>query len=267
MPFDVVGFTEATPGTGTPNVAVALGENFYTIIEGDWILVKWPWLLEAIYEAASTPAQLIVDMPELKPWYSFIKACLNGDLDPTQGLSNFAGRPLPLYKIGGQLRCQSRNGTDEANLAGLWMGDGKITQAMLDGVNATHTLRGYSATAQVAYTWTRLTMTWDNVLQEGLYAVVGMRAAAYKAAGPANGLARLMFQTAPASGWRPGVPMAIMEGDKIEYMSIYEHPCFPWKWPLMSGISFVHYQIPGVEVLSTIANTAHLVELELQKIG
>jgi len=275
MGFDLVGFEEATPGTGTPNLAVALGENLYTVVNTDWILVKHPYLLMVQYAAVSTPGQAIVDMPELKPWYSFIKAADLNDVDPQQGLSSFAGRPLPLwdilggkgFKAGAQLRCMTRNGTDEENLIGLWMGDGRITQAMLDSVNPTHTLRGYSDTDQVALTWTTLSMVWDNVLPEGEYAVVGMRCAAYKSSGPEHGLARLIFQTAPSAGFRPGVPMALMEADSIEYMSTNDWPTFPWKWPLLNVNRFLHTQIPNVEVLSGIANTDHLVELELEKVA
>jgi len=276
LPFDLVGFAEATPGTGTPNIAVALGEDFFTIVAGDWILVKEKYLLLAEYLSTSTPAQLQVDMPELKPWYSFIKAGLLADLDPTEALTYQAARPLPLWDILGgkgfkpdaQLRCMSRNATDEVTLAGLWMGSGKITRAMEDAVEPTHTLRGTSATVQVAYTWTVKVMTWDNQLPEGKYCVVGMRAGVYKASGPALGLARLRFQVAPASGYRPGVPSAIMEGACIEYMSVHEWPTFPWKWPVSNEYNcFRHTQLPGVETLSPAADTSTVIELELQKVA
>lgn len=277
MGFDVVGFCETAPGTGTPNIAVALGENFYTVVNGDWILVKNPLLLAAKYVAASTPAQLQIDMPELKPWYSMIKAGLAADVDDGVSLSLLHGRPLPLwdtiagkgFKAGGQLRVMSRNATDDATIVGLWMGTERITQAMLDAVSPTQTLRGVSTTDQVVNTWTTLTTTWDNVLAEGRYAVVGMRAGAYKASGPSNGLARLIFKSGPSAGHRPGVPMALAEAAAIEYMSVYEEASFPWQWPLFGQTinTFLHTEIPNVEVLAASANTDHLVELVLQKVG
>ena len=69
------------------------------------------------------------------------------------------GRPLPL-RPDTSLWADEVNATDEDILIGLLVGNGKITQSMLDKVTPDHYIHGTSATTLTADTWTLCPMVW-----------------------------------------------------------------------------------------------------------
>jgi len=265
MPFDIIGFTEATPGTGTVNIAAGLGDNFYHVT-GDDIIVRADahYLLGLFTAAASTGGRSRLRQPSLAIDYEFLKCCLTTDLDPIQGFEDLRGTPLPLIP-NEKLNALLTNATDEDALIAAIIGNGKITQAALDAVNPTHQLSGYADTTITAFTWSPVTITWNQDLPKGQYAVVGMRVGLYVAS-IESAIARLTGLKGPGAAWRPGVLCASMEADHEEYQSITHEP---WtKWPLMQEISFPHDQPPNIEVLmATTAATDENIELLLQKIA
>lgn len=265
MPFDVIGFSEATPGTGTVFVAGAALDSLFSVSGDDINLKAAPkrqYLLGVLYAAESTGARALVRQPSLQLDHEFHKCALTPDLDPTQGWAHHFARPLPL--VGNEkVNALSVNATDEDTIIGLLVGNAKITQAMLDAVNPTHKITGYGDTTITANSWTQCAITWNQDLPEGTYAVVGMRAGVFLAANAWAALARLLIPG--KTEWRPGVPCAVMEADHEEYQSItYE----PWvKWPKMSGIQITNKTMPNIEVLSPAAHTDENVELLLEKIA
>lgn len=266
MPFDVIVFGEATPGTGTPNIAAAAGDQLYKV-SGDDITIqpKATWLLGTLCFAASTGGRHRLKQPSEALYYEFIKCCLQADNDPSEGFTNLLGRPLPLFP-NEKLNVSIGNATDEQDFVAAFVGNGRITQAMLDSINPTHCIVGSSDTDLVANTWTTLTMTWNQDLPKGMYAVVGMKAGFYKSSGPGLGVARLILSEPQAAAWRPGVPAAVIEADSIEFQSIPDDVPF-WKWPLMGEIVFPHDKLPSIEAVSGIAMTDSVYELLLQKVG
>lgn len=265
MPFDVIAFGEATPGTGTPGIAAVSGDTLYRTSGDDiYIQQKAPFVLGAMAFAASTGGKTRLKQPSLPLYYEFIKCCLQADNDPMQGFTDLLNRPLVLVP-GEKLNAYVVNATDEQNMVILFVGDGKITQAMVDAAAITHLISGIADTSLTANTWSALTMTWDQDLPEGKYQVVGMKAAAYKASGPGLGAARLVFSEPEAAAWRPGVPLVIMEGDKVEIQSIARFPLA--QWPNMPNIVFRHDKLPTVEMVSGIAMTDERIELALAKVA
>lgn len=266
MPFDVIGFAEATPGTGTPAIAAASGDTLYRT-SGDDIYVqqKAPLLLGLLAAGAATAGRARLKQPSMPLYYEFAKSCLVENVDdPSDGFSDIKNRPLMLVP-GEKLNVYLQNAADEAALIALFLGDGKITQQMLDAVSMTHIITGYADTTLTAYTWSTLTMTWDQDLPEGLYQIVGVKAAVYKAANPGIGVMRFVFSEPRAAAWRPGAPVSIMEGDKVEIQSI---PKFPLaQWPNMPNIVFRHDKLPTIEMLNPMAVTDERVELALAKVG
>jgi hypothetical protein len=243
MPFNLVGFTEATPGTGTVNVAPGGNEQHY-FTSGDNLKVtpEAPYVLGVLYSAESTGARAILRQAKMID-YDIIKGCLTADVDTIQGWTHLFGRPLPLRVD--NLQALSVNGTDEDTIIGVMLGSGKIRQSDLDAVNPTHVITGYGDTTITANSWTHCPITWNETLDAGTYEVVGMRASVFLAANPWTALARLVIPG--ATNWRPGVPCAIAEADHEEYQSITREP---WKdFPLM-GVQFDVDHMPNIEVLS-----------------
>lgn len=266
MPFDVIAFGEATPGTGTPNIAAVAGDQLYKTAGDDiTIRAQATHLLGALGFAASTGGRFRLKQPSQSLYYEFIKCCLQADNDPSEGFTNLLGRPLPLFP-NEKLNASVGNATDEQDFLAAFVGNGKITQAMLDSINPTHCIVGTTPTDLVANTWTTLTMTWNQDLPVGRYAIVGMKAGLFKSSGPGLGVVRVVLSEPAGAAWRPGVPAAVIEGVNVEFQSIPDDVPF-WKWPLMPEIVFPHDKLPGIEAVSGIAMTDAVIELLLQKVG
>lgn len=259
MPFDLVGFSEATPGAGTVYIVPAANEQLYSV-SGDDLKVKSTaqYLLGVLYDALTVPVRCLLRQPQ-RIDIDISKAKLGTDLDPNMGWTHLYSRPLKLNVD--KLNALSVNAADEITTIALLLGSGKITRSAQEGVKVDHIIRGTSAQTITAHTWTSATVTWAESLEAGKYAVVGMRGTSYKAATPQTALARLAIPG--ALNWKPGVPL----GNALAATPQSRHE--PWsQWPLMPEIAFdttVGY--PNVELLSSTANTAHVIELALQKVG
>lgn len=266
MPFDVIGWAEATPGTGLVNLAAAVGDDLFRS-SGDDIILKGTkaspqYLLGAFAAAVSTGDNYRFRQPSLNTDHQLQKIMLEADLDPTQGYEHLFGRPLPL--VGGEkLNALIQNATDESAIIAALVGNAPITQSMLDAVRPTHSICGAGDTTLVANTWTSVAITWDQDLPSGTYAVVGMRFGYWITASPLACVARLVI---PGNNdWRPGVPGAQMEADHEEFQSITNLPFA--MWPLMRKIVIEHDKMPNIECLSNAALTDENVELLLQKVA
>jgi len=260
MPFNMVGFCEATPGTGTVPLNVALNEQLYRVVTDDLYVTKEaPFILGVTASAVSTGARAILRQAKMID-YDIIKVAESGMSSPSCSFSPYQARPLPLRVD--KLNALIVNATDENALIGLMLGSGKITQAMLDAVNPTHVIFGHSDTTVTAFTWSHAVMTWAETLDAGIYEIVGMRASTYKASGWEMGLARISI---PGSqSWKPGVLTTRALADEEEYQNArFESYA---KWPLM-GIRFDTEHMPNIEVLCPVALTDENIELTLQKVG
>ena len=263
MPFDMIGFAEATPGTGLVNIAAGLNDTLYKYVNDDIVLKSGPaYLLGAFYSAVSTPDNYRFRQPSLMTDHQLIKGMLEADVDPIWGYTHLFGRPLPL--VGGEkLNALSQNATDETTLIGAIVGNAPITQSMLDSVRPTHSIIGDGDTTVTANTWSAVPMTWDQDLPRGMYAIVGMKFGYYIASGPLAALARIVIPG--NTDWRPGVPGTLMGGAHCELYDASYLPC--WHWPLMSKVVFPFGNTPNIEVLSNAALTDETVELLLQKVA
>ena len=262
VPFDLIGWSEAAPGTGTVGITAPATEKYYTI-SGDSIKAKSraAWLLGLLYAAESTPSNAKLAQPSLVNDYQFVRAMDLNDADPALGFSDHRGRPLALMPDE-FITTYSVNGTDEDTIIGALLGSGRITTAMIEQVTPTHKIRGSADQTLTANAWTGVSMTWDQTLPKGRYAIVGMLYGAYIASGYMTALARLNI---PESIWKPGVPIHQAEGDKVSLMSVVQ--C-PWeKWPVYKEFEIEHDNMPTFEVLSPAALTDHAVELELVKVS
>lgn len=256
--FNLVGFCEATPGTGTNLVNVGLLEAHYTVTNNTDLQItkEAPYVLGVFGVGVSTLGDVILRQPKMID-YHFKKCSLVGDVAPLCSFSDYMGRPLPL-RID-KLNALVVNATDEAALIGVFLGSGKITQAMKDQVNPTHVISGYGDTTITTLQWSRCPITWGD-LDAGTYEIVGMRASVFGGADMA--LMRLLIPG--ASEWRPGVIAGQAQADHEEWQSLERLPFA--QWPLM-GIKCTEKTLPNVECLGIGASTDQNLELQLQKVG
>ncbi|GAG83760.1 unnamed protein product [marine sediment metagenome] len=258
MPFNLVGFAEATPGAGIVPLNVALNEQLYRVVVDDLYITKEaPYVLGVFGIGTSTLGDILLRQAKMID-YAIKKTSLVADVAPLCSFTDYFGRPLPLRVD--KLSVLAVNATDEANLVGVMLGSGKITQAMKDQVNPTHVISGYGDTNTVAYTWTHVPITWNQALDAGIYEIVGMRGSIF-----GNTEMGLMRLSIPGSqSWKPGVPAAQASADHEEWQSLEELPAKDWA---VMGIQFDTEHLPNIEVLSIGVNSDENVELTLQKVG
>lgn len=256
--FDIIGFSEATPGTGTVGIAGALNESLYSV-SGDEITIskKANYLLGIFYNALTTPSYAILRQPKQIDFIS-VKSILNTELNPEAGFLNMMDCPKPLV-AGDKLTAYSVNATDELTTIGCILGNGKLGRP----THIDHIIRGTCDQAITAHTWTAGTVTWNESLPAGKYEIVGILGGTYKAAAPETVLGRLVIPGYPT--WRPGVPFHNMVGDKTILNKGTEAP-----WTLFSPCGLVfdsNVGYPNLELLGTVVNTDHVVQLALQNKG
>lgn len=270
MPFDIVAFYESQAAAALTAFA-GVADDVYRV-SGDDIYVKprAPFLA-AIVGGGITQATFKyfeTRQPSLKVPYRFYEM---GDLNGTGAnrlggaIGNLFASPLPLYPDE-KLNAYIQNSTSEIGMLFAWLSSGRATLADLENVNPTHVITGYVDQNLTAGVWTKCTLTWDQDLPIGRYAPVGMQVGSYKATGYGSGVARL---TLLDTTWRPGVVINNMTADKLGHQN-YQYT-FDFnqlqRWPLMEKVNFRHDQMPNMEICAAAANTDHVINLLLQKIG
>lgn len=264
MPFDIIGYGEAAPGANGKLAALLLDTLYKTSGDDIYVKAQAPWLLGVGCFGESTLGRTKLQQPSLPIDYEILKGALLSSDHPSLGWTDLRARPLPLVPTE-KLNCEVVNATDEDGITFLMVGSGKITQAMLDAVNPTHSIVGYDDTTATAFSWSALSVTWNQSLPAGRYAVVGMKYGYFKTGPAMPSAARLLFKEAHSAGWRPGVLGYEMAADHEELQESDLFP--PVAWPLMANINFPHDNMPGVEVASAEAHTDQEIELLLQKIS
>ena len=260
MPYNLVGFCEATPGTGIVPLAPGDKEGLYSIAGDDLKVTKEaPFVLGVVAVAVSTGARAILRQPKMID-YDIIKVAEAGMSSPTCSFSPYMARPLPLRVD--KLTAYIVNATDEAALIGVLLGSGKITRAMKDMVNPTHVIHGIGDTTVTQYAWSPCPITWTEDIDAGVYEVVGMRVGTYVAAAWQMGLARLSIPGSQT--WKPGVPTTRMLADHEEYQNARDEGKYA-EWSQM-GIRFDTERMPNIELLSLAAITDENIELTLVKV-
>jgi len=259
LPISIIGASEATPGTGTVNIAFPLDRLYSRLDANDSIRVgqDLQYLLGVFYTAESTGGRVLVRQPA-RTDKAFLKCCLTTDNDPTQGYTHLFNRPIPL-DVGSKLEVLSVNATDEDTLVGLIMGTGFVAPKP-DMI--TDVIDGYSDTTITANAWSTCGITWNQSLKQGVYSIVGMKASSYLAANHWGGLTRLVVPGNPSIGC--GVLTGLAAADHEQYESVTFEPYSYWG---DLGMTFeAPNQMPNIECLSPSAWTDENVQLMLKRV-
>lgn len=260
--FTTIAFYESRAGTTALSEVAALADQ-HVAVNGDNVTVPPSWnqiiaawsgmsnatdtLVAARLSAPSMRDKTLLDLANLEA------IAAGGTLEPTAPtpLNVYVDRPVQLVSGEFLNLLQASSGTTAANLCTgvIFLGDGNYGNSLAG--KPIQTVRATSGTTLTANAWTACTLTLDQQLQAGRYAIVGMRA---QSAGAKA--ARLVMQESPA---RPGCIAYDSNGD-------IEHPMFRSGHMGVWG-TFVHTAIPQVEFLSLSADTAETVYLDIVKIG
>ena len=208
--------------------------------------------------------QARLEAPSLTPYIDI--AALTGlaataddqvPLSPTP-LNNFLGKGVNF--AGGEnmqfKTAESVAGDDRAATALIWLGDGNygIGNIMAAGMKTIRATAAITATA-LGNAWAAGAITFEQALETGMYAVVGMKA--FSATLIA---ARLIF---PNQGARPG---CIGYATPATGVGAIENPMFR-NGNLGVWGTFSHTAPPQLEMLAAAADTTEEVYLDVVKVG
>lgn len=270
MPFDVVAWYEDGAFAALGNITAALLDDVYRVSTDDIYVKKRAAYLAGLIVMSNDDKTLKygeIRQPSLKVPY---RSYMTGSYETTDkagiagALKNLLASPLPLYP-GEKMTAAVLNSSTEPQLVVALLASGRCTRAMQEAVVPTHLITGHADQALTAGSWVKCSITWDQDLPKGKYAVVGMRVASWITGQTIGmGMARLKLL---GTTWRPGVANSWMWADKLApWMGGAGFDTFH-RWPLMPEISFEHDQMPDIEVLGVeYALTDHIVNLLLQKI-
>lgn len=223
----------------------------YFVIQNGHLLPQRP--IQILYAAAmgtlltrariSTPTLAVITTPFIRD----ISPALN--VGNPQIFANYSQDPLQLAALEEIVMFQTDSAaTSEVNAAIL----GFNIQSAPQPAGSVFTIRGTSAATLVANAWTNVgTVTWQNQLPTGLYAVVG---GVFFSAGCIAG--RLVLEN---TAFRPG-------GLGITAITNRTDLLFRFGNLGMWG-QFHNYAMPQIEFLSGSADTAEEIYLDLVKIG
>ena len=171
-----------------------------------------------------------------------------GDVEPAspQAIQKMLANPWTLG-VDEILTCQilSNPGAVADQWCLLWFADGPIAPI---GAGDIFTVRATGGTTVIARAWTSVNITLDEGLPPGDYAIVGMRPQ-----GATCIAARVVFRT--GDFWRPGALGVDLVGDLQDDIFRYG------KMGIWGEFPFT--QIPAIEFLCDVADTAQIVHLDL----
>lgn len=176
----------------------------------------------------------------------FIRGVMSGLVPTTPGqVANYVQNPLPLKAREEIIVFGTQTAVAATRITALL---GLLFTPLPIAAGSQYTIRGTSTTAAVANVWTLLTVTWQNQLPQGNYAVTGLQHQS------ANGqAARILFL---GQYYRPGCMSMAALGD-------YAHPIFRMGYMGQWGM-FRDNIMPNVEVLANGADAVHELYMDFQ---
>lgn len=264
MRYDVVYFGSAAPGAGTNIVPPGLEDQVYPTEGTNQIRVKpeAPLLLGAWYAAEATASFLRLRMVNRTTDLELIKSVDLNTLDPSAGFSDFSDNPIPLMP-GQLLSAYSVNAGDEDTAIGLLLGDMPWRKPVYDLNHASiYCIRGILDKTLTALTWANAQApTWDYVLPEGSYAIMGCKVFSFLATSM-SGFWRLNLSAQKSASRTFGANLIGMSADKTLANQTPNNYKFH-QWAFNPNLVFNSKTMPSFDLVSTGALTDFLFELNL----
>jgi hypothetical protein len=260
MPFTVAKYYESRTGVaahanvaGLADTSLSVsGDNITVPPTYNQIIAAWA----AMSNAADTLVAARVSAPSMKMKLDLANIeviAAGATVEPSSPTPLDVHLDSPIQLVSGEFMqfSQVSDGTTAANLCHgvVLLGDGNYSNPY-QGLPVM-TVRGTGATTLTANAWTAVTVTLNQQLEAGQYALIGMRA---QSAGAQ--VARVILSN---SGARPGCIAYDSNAD-------IENPMFR-KGHMGVWGTFVHTAIPQVEMVSLSADTAEVFYFDIVKIG
>lgn len=255
MPFTLVGFAEDIDAAGADVNITALADQHITTSGDDLTVPSLDHIVAVAAGVASggtskaridAPSLLRVTRVYVSPVNGFADA--NAAVEIVPAVADYRRNPLKLIPSEiMQAVINSNSGAAVLQWILVWLADGPLVPVQ----GEMFTVRFTGTQTLTVDVWTNGTITPDDRLPAGRYAVVGMRAV-----GASVVAARLVFPG--GNGWRPGVLGALLDDG-------HDWPGFRFGGMGVFG-EFEHNQIPTVDYLAGTADTAQDVFLDLIKV-
>jgi hypothetical protein len=198
-----------------------------------------------------TPLRLRLNSPSWRQYSAPHVRPLVDDNARTNGvrLANYLDDPL-LCRALEEITIEGEQGSGAGAdiYAGIALASGLPTPAP---ASRPFLIRGTSTTAATANAWSLLTMVWPDNLPNGMYAVVGLTAQSANAR-----FARIIFED---QFERPGTPSI----ESLSEVSPQEHVGMS----LGTFGRFSNNRMPNIEVLCAAADAAHVVFMNVARVG
>ncbi len=248
MSFHLLAFT-VSAGDVTNSDVPALTDDVFTIQNGhflpaeDWMLI-WAAQFSALHENGRivTPSLREISLPFIVP----IGAAVLPASDPN--VADYRDQPMQLKRLEEIANEVSTTAAGPSRVTGLY---GVARDRRNAPAGTPITMRGTSVTAAVTNAWTTLAVTWSDNLPQGKYAVVGLTVQSTNAIA-----ARCNF---PDQEERPGsVSIGALTDKQLAMFT---------KGGLGEWGQFNSFAMPDIQVLANVADAAHVVYLDIVKIG
>lgn len=249
MAFTLVAFTESQDSATLTNVA-ALADPHIRVSGDDITVPRGYNRVIAVYALGpnTTRAQLV--SPSLRRFINYEIVPIDVAAEPSSPapVHDLRDNPLVLDED------ESLNAQAAEDAAGaarttvlVWLSSGQLEQAS----GEIRTVRATSSTTLTANAWTNGSLTFDQALPAGRYAIVGAR-------GESAGL--IAFRFVFVGGiWRPGAIGADARGD-LGHRMFRNGALGVWG-------EFSHNTPPTVDFLSASADTSEVVDIDLVRLG
>lgn len=252
MPHHVVAYnaTAFNPGANVEAEIQAITDNQMTIMNSH-ILPQVPTNILAVVAMGATITRARIQTPKLLIPTTFNVTPLSGALNAgtIQRVCDLSNFPLALNALEEiQVFITHTAAVAEQDAATLYLDAGQTPAPVGD----MRTIRGTGAGTAVANTWTNIgTITWQNTLPTGLYAIVG---------GFLQSATCLAWRLVLEQQWyRPGAPGMVALTDLPDELFRFGNL---GKWG-----QFHNTAMPQIEVLCTAGDTAQVIGLDIVKIG
>ena len=238
MGFTLVAYNESQDTAGNLTLHAALADQHITV-DGDDILVPgFASNILAVYGVGLNLTRMQISSPSLRKKNLLDISPVDQSAEPEEpsAVHFFNENPVVLTSAEALQVLMAEDGAGaQRSIAALWLMD--TLDAKPSG--EIRSIRATTTTATTANLWSLVTLTLDQQLEAGRYAIVGFRAVS------ATGiLARLVI---PGSAMRPGV---------IAYDAVNDTENVMFRMgKLGSWGEFEHTFIPQVEMLTTTGET------------
>lgn len=249
--FTLIGYSASQDSSGSLTTTAALADPHIRVSGNDVSIPEQLANVAGVYAIGANMTRASLVSPSIRRRYPFEIFPIDASATPTDPWHfHDVAQSIIGLDVDESLNFQfAESGAGAQRGSGLvWLSDGPISP---DITGEIFTIRATGTTTLSTYAWTNCALTFNDTLPAGTYDVLGMHAISTGAIA-----ARLVF---PQYAWRPGVIASTGA-------NVYSGTAFRYGNYGVFG-SFTHMTPPTVDFLSSSADTAQTVYLDLRMVS